>query len=341
MKKIISIIMTAALAFAMTNISAFAETTGGEDIAAEPSTVVTKDGLIYEIYEDGGNAVLSGTKGDLPEKLVIPEKIDDYIVTEIADSTFSCSETVTSVTLPDTVKVIGENAFSGCISLQSAELGQVEVIDRYAFDSCTALQTVVFGDSLKRIEACAFSYCETLPYIEFPESLESIGDRAFYCCPALKEMHLPAGLEHIGDCAIGFKPTEDAMFYTGYDFPDMIVGDLNIVAEPFTFGYYYAYHYGFIYCGETTYDPYAVGTYGAYCKSLQENAANMTHPDAQYTADDEFEAEDNDLDGIIKGIPQYVKTGGIIAVIVIILIIFCKKLFKPDRRYDSRGNRMR
>lgn len=340
MKKIISIIMTAALAFAMTNISAFAETTGGEDIAAEPSDVVTKDGLIYEIYEDGGNAVLAGTKGDLPEKLVIPDKVDDYTVTGIAEFALT-NVTITSITLPDTVKEIDENALSSCYLLESADLGQVEVIGRYAFDNCTALQTVIFGDSIKRIEACAFSYCETLPYIEFPESLESIGDRAFYCCPALKEMHLPAGLEHIGDCAIGFKPTEDAMFYTGYDFPDMIVGDLNIVAEPFTFGYYYAYHYGFIYCGETTYDPYAVGTYGAYCKSLQENAANMTHPDAQYTADDEFEAEDNDLDGIIKGIPQYVKTGGIIAAIAIILIIFCKKLFKPDRRYDSRGNRMR
>ena len=340
MKKIISIITSAALAFFMLNVGAFAETTGGEDITSEPDTVVVKDGLVFEIYEKEGIAVLAGTNGELPAELMIPDKVDDCPVTVIAERTFSGNTTVTSISLPDTIKEIGENAFCTCFLLESADLGQVEVIDRYAFDSCPSLETVVFGEHLKRIEACAFSYCETLTYIEFPESLESIGDRAFYCCPELKEIHLPSGLKHIGDCAVGFMPTDAAMFESGYDLSDMIVGDLNIVAEPFSMGYYYAYHYGFLLCGETTYDPYAFGTCGAYGKSLQEAAAEKTLPDEEYTVGAEVETEEKDLNGFLGGIPQYAKTGGIIAVIVILLVILCKKLFKPDRRYDSRGNRM-
>jgi hypothetical protein len=74
---------------------------------------------------------------------------------------------------------IGENAFSGCYSLNTIEL----------------------PESMKKIGDRAFADCYSLSDINMPEGIVSIGEEAFNGCGFLKEMILPAGLSVIGDKA--------------------------------------------------------------------------------------------------------------------------------------------
>lgn len=73
------------------------------------------------------------------------------------------------VVVPDTVSIIGSQAFSG-----------------------TAVQTVKIPDSVHTIEAYAFSDCSALRKVDLPSSPLKIGNRAFFRCRVLKEMQLPA-----------------------------------------------------------------------------------------------------------------------------------------------------
>ena len=80
------------------------------------------------------------------------------------------------MTLPEGVRVIGENAFS----------------------SQKGLKAVVLPSTLEEIESGAFYGCENLGDVEIPEGVTCLGERAFYGCTAMTEVILPESLEAIG-----------------------------------------------------------------------------------------------------------------------------------------------
>lgn len=84
----------------------------------------------------------------------------------IADSAFSHCESLTSVTIPNSVVTIGD----------------------YAFNYCNKLSNISLGKGVKRIGANAF--CCNITKIEIPESVESIGGAAFYSCYNLRFVYI-------------------------------------------------------------------------------------------------------------------------------------------------------
>ena len=107
--------------------------TGGsvEDATVKPTVrernIVSNDTYEYEIYE--GGAIITKYKGSMTAPVV-----------EIGFYAFE-AKPVTSVTLPETVKVIGEGAFIDCASLAGMKLpAALTDIERGAFAGCTALQ---------------------------------------------------------------------------------------------------------------------------------------------------------------------------------------------------------
>lgn len=87
-------------------------------------------------------------KDTLPSDLVIPARIDEeYYVTEISGGAFSKLDGLKSVSIPDTVRDIGENAFADCKNLNSVILGaDIEFISKDAFANCNAIEEVRFAD---------------------------------------------------------------------------------------------------------------------------------------------------------------------------------------------------
>jgi hypothetical protein len=73
-----------------------------------------------------------------------------------------------TVVIPENVKIIGDNAFSGCIGLTG----------------------VVMHNNLTQIGQYAFFNCSSLTIVTIPESVESIGHFAFKDCSKLLNVNL-------------------------------------------------------------------------------------------------------------------------------------------------------
>ncbi|MCL2679411.1 MAG: leucine-rich repeat domain-containing protein [Dehalococcoidia bacterium] len=79
-----------------------------------------------------------------------------------------------SVTIPDSVTIIGDEAFFGCVSLTS----------------------VTLPNNLKSIGRKAFERCRSLTSINIPVGVTSIGAEAFYGCPNLTVTCPPNSYAH-------------------------------------------------------------------------------------------------------------------------------------------------
>ena len=104
--------------------------------------------------------------------------------------------------IPNSVTSIGDDAFSGCESLQSVTIpNSVTSIGYEAFSRCTSLQCVTIPNSVKSIGIGAFSGCESLQSVTIPNSVTSIGDGAFSRCESLQSITIPNSVTSIGDGA--------------------------------------------------------------------------------------------------------------------------------------------
>lgn len=145
------------------------------------------------LYKDN---CLLGSKGSFTT--------DDFAIQDgtrvIANS--AIGNRVSSVTIPNTVKTIGENAFAYNSKFKYINIpNSVETIEEYAFNQCTYLTLVTFGNSVRRIDNRAFWGCKGLISIDLPNSVEFIGNEAFYGCSGLKKIDIPRSVLSIGEKA--------------------------------------------------------------------------------------------------------------------------------------------
>lgn len=121
----------------------------------------------------------------------------------ISGHAFEGCEKLTSVTLPNGLEKIGEEAFCNCKSLTEITLpASINEISSETFDGCDALRKVIFADGWKRISE---QFEDTFPMakeIVLPDGLEYIGANVFLNCPMLEALTIPASVKEIGDRAI-------------------------------------------------------------------------------------------------------------------------------------------
>jgi hypothetical protein len=123
-------------------------------------------------------------------------------VTSIGNGAFSYCTSLASVTIPDSVTSIEDYAFYNCFSLASVTIpDRVTSIEDYAFYNCFSLASVTIGSSVTSIGDYAFSDCTSLASITIPDSVRSIGVQAFYNCFSLASVTIGSGMTSIGDTA--------------------------------------------------------------------------------------------------------------------------------------------
>ena len=175
----------------------------------------------------------------------------------ICDRAFFDCINLTSISVPNSVKDIGEWAFAGCSLLSSIDIpNSVISIGNNAFAGCLSLKYISipesviclngnpFGDCEGEIECLSANFIyeddvlfnrdkseiisfrnqEIESYI-IPDSVTSIGDGAFGCCSSLSSLFIPNSVTSIGDGAF-----EGCSSLSSLVIPDSVV---NIKGNPF------------------------------------------------------------------------------------------------------------
>ena len=94
--------------------------------------------------------------------------------------------TASSVSIPDTIKTIGAEAFAGNTSITSVSIGKnVTEIEYGAFKDCSYLNTITLPESLTKIGNGVFSNNVSLKKISLPKNLKELGSGVFAGCDKL------------------------------------------------------------------------------------------------------------------------------------------------------------
>lgn len=95
------------------------------------------------------------------------------------------------VSVPDTVKEIGEEAFAGNDNLIKVNIGgKVEKIGYRALADCDNLRTIQVGDTVTEIETAAFSNNGSLKNVTLGAGVRKIGSGVFAGCGQLSDLSL-------------------------------------------------------------------------------------------------------------------------------------------------------
>ena len=174
-------------------------------VAASPADELNSrfeaDGLWYKVTGENTVQLIRNpaeTTGynnpypNAPAELVIPETVTNdetgktYTVTTIGYQAFFLCSQITSVTLPDTIRVIGDYAFQTSWSqsaITSMDLPEgLEEIGVYALNDIQV--DFKLPASLKRIGNYAFNNTG-ITEVHFGDAIEAVGDRAFFGCTKL------------------------------------------------------------------------------------------------------------------------------------------------------------
>ena len=134
----------------------------------------------------------------------IPEGVE-----KITDFAFYNSE-VESIKLPDSVKRIGDEAFSHCHNLKEINLGNsVKQIGNYAFYWDENLITIELPSTLQEVESCIFVK-SGIKNVTLNEGLKNINRNAF-SRTNIEKLYIPGSVKHIGISAISENTKEIVM----------------------------------------------------------------------------------------------------------------------------------
>lgn len=113
-------------------------------------------------------------------------------VTEVEGSAFSECRSIPSASIGG--GTIGTNAFFGCYSMTSLDLGAVTSIGMSAFAECSGLTSVTIPGTVTALGQSAFDSCTGLTSITVPGSVTSIGNYTFKACTGLTSATLGRGI---------------------------------------------------------------------------------------------------------------------------------------------------
>ena len=119
-------------------------------------------------------------------------------LTELNKTLFHGCSQLESVTLPDSLEIIGEEAFRECAALKTITIpGTVSTIKKQAFYNCTGLESVIFEDGVGEICEKAFSFCMNIKSLTIPGSVVFKGKEAFSHCLGLESLTICDGITTI------------------------------------------------------------------------------------------------------------------------------------------------
>ncbi len=202
------------------------------------------DGIYYNLVNKLKTAEVTRNPNGYSGNIVIPDTVESggvkYAVTRIGNLSFFYSD-ITSITIPRTIKSIGEEVFINNFNfnaiyitdleawckivydegeirinpLQRAEHlflngteiidlvipSSVEVISDMAFQGGINFKSITIPEGVKIISDNTFSGCSGVISVTMDNTVEAIGNNAFYGCSSLSSVTIPNSLTSIGSGA--------------------------------------------------------------------------------------------------------------------------------------------
>ncbi len=151
--------------------------------ADEPLEYTSNEYFDFYEVDDGYAIAYARNATEMLNEISIPDSYNGKAVTQIFQRGFAFNNNLYKVFIPDSVKIINEEAFFQCSNLATVKLGNnVQVIGEDAFNQCTQLRDINLPQSLTIINRYAFAYCEYITKIVIPASVHTIGSSAFLNC---------------------------------------------------------------------------------------------------------------------------------------------------------------
>lgn len=158
----------------------------------------------YTVNDNEESVTVFGTSESTSEKpthLTIESSISsngkNYTVTEIGNWAFKEWNTLTKVTLPNTVEIIGYQAFFNCSNLTKVIIPEgVRKIGQKAFNGCSQLTSITIPGTIENMNT-AFSGNTALSHVTLTNGISEISYSAFEGCTGLTEVEIPASVNEI------------------------------------------------------------------------------------------------------------------------------------------------
>ena len=183
-----------------------------------------------------GTCYVSGIGTCTETDIIIPKKSPSGdLVTAIGDNAFTGSDTVVSITIPDSVTQISAMGLEGCDALETIIINEyntkfvfekdclidkdtktlvyamkdakiptddsVAIIGAYAFSSHDSIVELVIPANIQSIEAYAFRECDEITSVTLGENVSTLGQGAFYGCDKLDSIVVSKSVTEMGDDA--------------------------------------------------------------------------------------------------------------------------------------------
>ena len=140
------------------------------------------------VFDPVGNSAYSvrAANSTISGDIEIPATHNGKPVVVIQNSGFTDCSSLTSISIPNSVKSIGINAFENCSNITEIVIPEgVTLVANNTFLGCVKLASVTLPTSLESIGANAFSGCTSMTTIVLQKNIEEIGANAFANCSRL------------------------------------------------------------------------------------------------------------------------------------------------------------
>lgn len=160
------------------------------------------DGLVYV-----GQVALT-YKGDIIANPVLKEG-----TIGIASEAFLNKRSMGRITIPKTLKHIGESAFQGCADLTGIQISDLSawcqisysgnpiIKDHDIYVDGRAITNLAIPENCFKVGDYAFYNCNNIKSVQFHNNIKSIGDYTFFGCISLTTLDIPIGVSSIGNSA--------------------------------------------------------------------------------------------------------------------------------------------